>query len=355
MAGRPVVGLDVGTSAVRAAEVTPGGRRGATLRRFGQVALPSGAVRNGEVVDPAAVADALKLLWSQAQFPSKKVALGVANQKVVVRQIELPWLPRGELRASLPFQVQDVLPMPVESALLDVHRLEEFTTATGARMLRVLLVAAARDMVESLLSAVDLAGLYPVSVDVTGFAVLRALAHGETGIASVTSDALLDIGESITNLVVHQGGVPLFLRILVSGGGDITDAVAERMGVPIEQAESVKQQTVLAANGEMPAADPASRVVEASVDAFVEEVRGSLDYFSSQSDAGRIGRLVLSGGGSRLAGLPERLAAATRLDVDLARPTTLLTVGRTGLTGEQLDEVESLVVVPVGLALGATS
>ena len=133
------MGLDIGTSGVRAAELSLG-KGGATLERFGQVALPPGAVRDGEVVDVDVVAQAIKQLWAQAKFGSKKVVVGVANQKVVVRQVDLPWLPLKELRESLAFQVQDFIPMPVEQAILDFHPLEEFTSESGARMLRVLLV-----------------------------------------------------------------------------------------------------------------------------------------------------------------------------------------------------------------------
>ena len=137
------MGLDIGTSGVRAAELTTG-KGGATLERFGQVALPAGAVRDGEVIDAAVVAQAIRQLWAQAKFSTKKVVVGVANQKVVVRQVDLPWLPVKELRSSLAFQVQDFIPMPVEQAILDFHPLDEFTNDQGARMLRVLLVAAAR-------------------------------------------------------------------------------------------------------------------------------------------------------------------------------------------------------------------
>ncbi|MGI8535766.1 MAG: type IV pilus biogenesis protein PilM [Mycobacteriales bacterium] len=110
------MGLDIGTSGVRAAELTVG-KGATTLERFGQVALPVGAVRDGEVVDGDIVAGAVKQLWAQAKFSTRKVVVGVANQKVVVRQVDLPWLPLKELRQSLAFQVQDYIPMPVEQAI----------------------------------------------------------------------------------------------------------------------------------------------------------------------------------------------------------------------------------------------
>ena len=355
MAGR-VVGLDIGTSGVRAAELTLGKGGTATLERFGQVALPAGAVRDGEVVEPQQVAEAIKQLWAQAKFSTKKVIVGVANQKVVVRQVDLPWMPTAELKKALAFQVQDYIPMPVEQAILDFHPLEEFNNDSGARMLRVLLVAAARDMVGSALEAVQQAGLAPEMVDLTSFAVLRSLVSIDTtGLNSMDSEALIDIGANVTNIVVHQGGVPRFVRILLMGGSDVTDAVAERLGVPTEQAEAIKQETGMAPVPGAADSTPAARAIEATAGAFVEEVRGSLDYFMTQPGAARISRVVLSGGGSRLTGLEQRLAAATRLPVQAARPMSTLKLGKTGLTPDQLAYVEPMVTVPVGLAMGVSS
>ena len=356
VAGRTAVGLDIGTSGVRAAELSFG--KGVfTLQRFGQVALPAGAVRDGEVVDTAAVAAALKQLWAQARFSSKRVVVGVANQKVVVRQVDLPWLPTDELKKSLPFQVQDYIPIPVEQAILDYHPIEELVDDNGVRTLRVLLVAAARDMVTSMLDAVTRSGLDPVMVDLTPFAVLRSLAAvEEVGMSGVPAEAIVEVGASVTNIVVHQGGVPRFVRILLMGGGDVTEAVADRMGVPLEHAESVKQQMGMlgvAAGG--PDTHPAGRVIESTGVAFVEEVRGSLDYYLAQQGAARLRRVLLTGGGSRLAGLAERLSAVTRLPVETATPMGTLKIGKTGLSSDQLNYVEPLVAVPVGLAMGVAS
>ncbi|MEP6696019.1 MAG: type IV pilus assembly protein PilM [Pseudonocardiales bacterium] len=206
MAGRAAVGLDIGTSGVRAAELSTG-KRPVTLDRYGQVRLPVGAVHDGEVVDVAAVAEAIRALWSASRFRTKRVVVGVSNQKVVVRQVDLPWLPADEFRKSLSLQVQDFIPMPVDEAILDYHPLEEFTNEAGGRMLRVLLVAASRDMVNNTVAAVQKAGLEPVMIDLTPFALLRGLAQmDEMGLSSAQAEALVDVGASITNIVVHQGG-----------------------------------------------------------------------------------------------------------------------------------------------------
>ena len=353
MAGRAVVGLDIGTSGVRAAELTLD-KHGVTLERLGTVALPLGAVRDGEVVDPDAVAAALRQLWVQARLRSTKVVVGVANQRVVVRQVDLPWQPVAELRSSLAFSVQDFIPMPVDQAILDFHPLEEFTGDNGARMLRVLLVAASREMVGNALEAVNRAGLQASMVDLTSFAVLRSQLTAGGGFA-VEAEALVDIGASVTNIVVHSAGVPRFVRILLMGGADITVAVAERLGVAPDEAERWKRSAGLSTVAAQVDPHPANRAIESTGSSLVEEIRGSLDYYNAQPNAVRIRRVVLSGGGSRLSGLLERLSAATRLPVEHAHPMAVLRPGRTGFTADQLADVEPMVTVPVGLALGLAS
>jgi type IV pilus assembly protein PilM len=350
------VGLDIGTSGVRAAELSLG-KHGATLERFGQVALPPGVVRDGEVIDADAVAEAIKHLWKTAKFGSKKVVLGVANQKVVVRQVDLPWLPLEELRSSLAYQVQDFIPMPVENAILDFHAVEELEV-DGRRMLRVLLVAAARDMVNTLLDAVTKAGLTAAQIDLTPFAVLRSLANVEHFGASAMSDAeaLVDVGSKVTNIVIHQNGTPRFVRVLLMGGDNVTEAVAERMGVPFDEAAGIKHQGSLGSvPGVATSEHPADRVIESAGHMFVEEVRGSLDYYLAQPGSVPLRRIVVSGGGARLGGLGQRLALATRLPVEPAAPLSSIKVGKTGLSDEQLSFVEPLVTVPVGLAMGVAS
>jgi type IV pilus assembly protein PilM len=353
------VGLDIGTSGVRAAELTIG-KGTATLHRFGQVALPVGAVRDGEVIDVDATAEAIKHLWSTAKFSTKRVVLGVANPKVIVRQVDLPWMPEAELRKSLGLHAGDFIPIPVEQAILDFHPLEAVTNENGVQSLRVLLVAAMRDMVMTTLETVRRAGLEAVHVDLTPFAVLRSLAQvDQTGAQPgmhANAEAIVDVGATVTNIVIHQNGVPRFVRILLMGGDGVTDAVSERLGVPFEQAVAVKQQLGMSpVRGEIVSEHPAARVIEASATSFLEEIRGSLDYYLAQPSSVPLSRVVLSGGGARLGGLAQRLAAATRLPVHPGAAMASLRIGKTGLTPEQLAYVEPQIAVPVGLALGVAA
>ena len=348
MAGRTAIGLDIGTSVVRAAELSYG-RGGVTLEKFGQVVLPEGAVRDGEVVDPNPVSEAIRQLWSATGLSHRNVVIGVANQRVIVRQIELPWLPQNELRASLPFQVQDILPMPVEQAVLDYYPVSEGQSEDGNRVYLGLLVAAARETVLGNVRCAEQAGLRCLSVDLTPFAVLRSMGR-QTGI-DVETEALIDIGARVTNIIIHSAGAPRFVRILLMGGQDITDAVAELLGVPTQQAEVMKQQLTYGAIGEELVA--AKRAVATSAHDLVDDIRGSLDYYGASNPGNPVERVLVSGGGSRLDGLLERLSSATRLPCLAGDPLGSLRIGHTGLDEQQLTFVKPLATVPVGLALGA--
>jgi type IV pilus assembly protein PilM len=348
MPARTAIGLDIGTSVVRAVELSYG-RAGITLERFGQVVLPEGVIQDGQVIDPEPVADCVRQLWAATGLSHKKVVLGVANHKVIVRQIDLPSMAPAELRRSLPFQVADILPMDVGQSVLDFFPLEEITGESGGPMLRGLLVAASRDTVLANVQCVERAGLSVQAVDLTSFAVLRAL--GKQAGPDVETEALIDIGARVTNIIVHRGGVPVFVRILLMGGQDVTDAVADRLQVASTQAEAMKQQIGYAARSDE--LEDLFRTVNGQAQDFVDEVSGSLDYFAASHPGSRVERILLSGGGSRLDGLIDRLGRDTRLPVVAGDPMANLRIGKTGLDELQLEFIRPLAAVPVGLALGA--
>lgn len=346
MARPTAIGLDIGARGVRAAQLRFG-RDGVELRRLGRVPLPEGAVREGEVVDGPAVTAALRELWSSARFPSTEVVLGTANRGVIVRQVDVPAVPLPEIAQALPFQVQDLLPMPVESAVLDFHPLHEFAGVGGQRMLRGLLVAAAREMVTRTVRCVERAGLTPTGVDLTPFALLRSV--GRRLDADVRAEAVVDIGAHVTDVVVHTAGVPRFVRVLLRGGQDVTDAVGENLGLPPEEAEELKHRVVLQGSPER--TDALAVAVADGAQALVDELRGSLDYFRSTNPDEPVERVVLSGGGSLLQGLPGQLAAAIGVPVVAGDPLAAARV-HARVAGDALLEDPALLAVPIGLALG---
>jgi type IV pilus assembly protein PilM len=345
---RKVVGLDIGTTAVRAAEVSV--RRGqVVLERIGQAGLPDGAVVDGEVRDPAAVAAALKDLWRRTRISSRRVIIGVANQRVVVRLVDVPWMPPNELRSSLAFQAGDYLPIPVDQTELDYAVIGEHEAASGQRLLRVLLVAAQKEMLAGHLEAVRAAGLRPAGIDLNPIALLRSL--GPVAGFEEGAEALVDVGARVTNMVVHDNGVLRFVRILLMGGEDVTSTL-ERV---LELDRDTAERTKLAASAGDEVDPEAGELVAQRLEVFVEEVRGSLDFYRSQQDATPLARVVVSGGGSLLGPLVERLQAITGVPTERGRTLAGIRVGRLGLDAEALAELEPTIAVPVGLAMRAVA
>ena len=343
MARNKAIGLDIGTRTVSVAEVsTKGG--GPTVTDFSQAELPEGAVREGEVIDPEGVAATIKAAMGETSIRDKRVHLGVANQRVVVRQVTLPYLPEDEMRQSLAFQVQEYIPIPVEAAELDFHTLDVTEDEDGQQVSQLLLVAAQKDMIGTHVDAAERAGLKPVGVDLNPFAVLRAL-HNESVVGD-TTEVLVDIGAGVTSIVVHANGVPLFVRVLVFGGDAITDAIARAEGSDTSAAEARKWQLQL--DGQ----DPGSEAAAARVESFIDELRSSLGYFRAQAADARIERVVLCGGTALMAGLRERLADQLHLPVEIGSA-----FARTPYSGDLEPGVQltygSYLVTAVGLALGA--
>jgi type IV pilus assembly protein PilM len=345
------VGLDVGTSAVRAVELAIG-RDQATMTRFGQVALPAGAVRDGEVADPPAVASAIRRLWREAGFRARQVIVGVGNQRVVVRQAELPEMSDEDLRSALQFQAEDLIPIPIEEAVVDFQILERYTGSEQEALMRILLVAAQRDMVRSLLAAVQGGGLTATLVDLIPFALMRSLTTASlVDDLEATSQAIVCVGASVTNVVVHQRGVPQFVRMLVVGGDDVTQGIASELGVDLDTAEDLKRRADPASGDELEART--AQIVADRAALIIEEIRGSLDYYQAQPEGAQISRVILTGGGSRTQGLADGLRETLGIPIEPGRPLLGVRVGRIGIPEARLSEAEPLLAVPIGLALAA--
>lgn len=339
------VGLDIGSFAVRAAEIS--GEPGSwTLHRFAQLTLPPGAVVDGEIVDSLAVTEAIKALWARGDFKSKKVSVGIANRWVKVRQAEVPALSPEEVRTSLRYEAQEVIPFAEEDAIVDFVVQDRFAGPEGAEFLRILVVAAQRQMVSMTLDTVRKAGLTPAHVDLTPFALVRALAPAT---APGVSESIVSIGAGLTNVVVHTGGTPRLVRMTPRAGASVTENLTRALGVDVERAEALKRGAGVAL------ADPqtaqAADVIANELNPLVQEIQGSLDYFTAQNDDVELRRVLLTGAGAKMAGLRARLSTELRVPVEMASPLEYLKLGKTGLSDEQLTAAAAVMAAPVGLAM----
>jgi type IV pilus assembly protein PilM len=343
------IGVDIGSTAVRAAEVVVGDKP--VLVRAAQVPLPAGAVENAEVRQPDIVGEALRELWSKGKFKAKQAYLGVGNQRVIVREIALPWLPEKELRNSLAFQVQEFIPMSVDDAVLDYDPVGELEQ-DGRRLLRILLVAAQRGMISALVASATAAKLDPVGIDLTPFALVRSVGLFEGLDLDIQGDeAVVDVGAHVTNICVHDRGLTRFVRILPSGGRDVTLAIARGLGIQDDVAERLKRGEVIDGG---PALEDAERVALQRAGAFVDEIRSSLEFYTAQVPGAKIGRVVVTGGGSKLRGFLHLLQERIPVKVERGRVFERVR-SQLGMSLDEQNDAEPLLAVAVGLAMGRRS
>jgi type IV pilus assembly protein PilM len=363
--GADIVGLDIQPGFVAAVQARVNGS--VLAERAAALPLPSDTVREGEVVDEGALGDVLRELFGDSRL-SKRVRVGVANQRTVLRTLELPPVTdRKELAAAVRFQAQDQVPMPLSNAVLDFHPLGIVDTPAGPRQ-RVVLVAAQRDMVERLLAAVRGAGLRPEGVDLSAFALIRSLYRSDDEHAGRVLYLNVD---GLTNLAIAEGTVCRFTRVVGSGLEGMAAELAERRGIALTEArallaatdltapeEGALQAVVAAVEADMdeapvtgaeapadsedqdaqeddmsysemssaeqappeqapqaPSEEDVRLVLDNGIREIAGEVRNSLDFHRSQEGGGEVSRVVLSGSALDLPGFAEALQAQLGIEV----------------------------------------
>ena len=344
-----IVGIDIGSTSVRAVEVEGATKARPSVVRFHEVALPSGAAKSGEVLETHTVASALKKLWSSGGFKSKDVVLGMGNQRVIARDLVMPKMSLTQIREALPFQVQDMLPMPVSEALLDFYPISEAEGDNGP-VVNGLLVAAVKQSVLANVDAALLAGLTPVEVDLIPFALSRLQARSHGGPGTI---AIVDVGSATTNVVIIIGGVPQFVRIIPAGGNDATLAIAMSLEIEESIAENAKRALGLSPSAVNPEHRPILEHIHRASAELLNSIRNTLSYFDNTHQVANVERIVLSGGGARLVGFAGALQELTRTEVVLSDPFATLNVSKS--VGGQSPETRDSMSVALGLALGSAA
>lgn len=340
------IGLDIGATGVRAAVLAPGtleGRPSVTVHGVGRVDLPAGVVVNGVVQEPASLTAALKRLWAENKFECRNVILGTANQQVLVRDLTVPNLDPEQRAKALPYQAKEIVALPIEEVVLDFCQLGDPNPATD--MVRGLLVATPREPILGAVAAVERANLKVARVDLASFGVLRAIADEHLSV-----EAVIDLGAHLTTIVIHDHGVPKLVRTLARGAAEITEQLADRVGINLPDAEQIKCEAGL----DHPNPEITRALIEALRPLFAE-IRTSVGYFRSTNDGALIERISLTGGGAYLRGIAPALSEQIGLPVRVVDPLQHI---RNRHASKQVRSGASAHIpsaVSVGLAMGAAA
>jgi type IV pilus assembly protein PilM len=328
---KKLVGLKIGASQIAAAHVVNNGSP--ELVEVVREPLEQGVVVAGEIRDPEALGDALKRFFDLHKLPKNAVRLGVANNRIGVRIFEIEGISDPQmLENAIRFRAEEVLPIPLDQAVLDYVVLDGRTEGDGTEWLRILMVVAYRDVVDRYLQACRRAGLQVVGIDHEAFALLRALRAPLERDPSSGALVGIAIGHDRTTIAVSNGVNCEFARVLDWGGWSLNVAIARELDRAPTEVESIKRHLSLDGPGEIEGLtdEQVAKVksgVQRALDGFAREIVSSLQFYQAQPGSHGIGEVVVTGGATHMEGLIDAVAEQVGVPMRIGDPSGRVRVG----------------------------
>jgi type IV pilus assembly protein PilM len=350
-----IIGLDIGSHSIKLVGLKMTSK-GPFLTRVGMKEIPPGTDK--EDVDK--LSQILKALFKEAGLETKKVRMTVVGSGVQIKRISVPSLPKAELKEAVRWEIKDHLPFPVETAQIDFHILNEYVE-DNVKKLDLITVACPKHLVDRTLSIAERAGLQPIHLDVSPFALWNTLSAWDR-IKKGETVALIDMGAEKTGIYIFKDGILQFSREVTPAGADITRAVMEGVGSsgeahPIyERSEKIKQEIGIPSepsqermSDKSASLSKLSFLVRPVLERLAAEIGRSLDYYRSQFNEERIDRILLTGGGANLKNIVSYLANDLRLPVEHFNPLKKILFDSKKIDAQLLDQVGSAFTIAVGL------
>jgi type IV pilus assembly protein PilM len=343
---RSLVGLDVGSSSIKAVELTAKGRSGSfELSHLGLASVPAEAIVQGAFLNASAITEAIREAIDNGKIKTKNVAAAVSGHSVIVKKVNLPTMTREELDEQIRWEAEQYIPFDVNEVNLDFQILDG---GNDEGQMEVLLVAAKKDLIDDYVQVIHEAGLVPVAIDVAAFAVENAF-EANYDVRGGETIALVNVGAQVVNINIIANGVPCFTRDITTAGNQYTEEIQKALSISFNEAERIK----LGGRG-TDSQDVVPQEVEQAVQSVTETVIGeisrSLDFYGATSADSRIERVYLAGGASKVSGFAKAFHDRTGLPVAAMNPLARM-VPSSKFEAEYLDDLAPALGVGVGLAL----
>jgi type IV pilus assembly protein PilM len=341
---KSLVGLDIGSSAVKAVELKPAGK-GFKVAAFGSEPVPPDSIVDGAIIDGGAVADAIRRLFTSGAIKTRDVAASLSGNAVIVKKITLPQMSEAELAESIYWEAEQYIPFDIQDVNLDYQIVDKGGNGGKATM-DVLLVAAKKEKIADYTGVIAQAGRSAVVVDVDAFALQNAY-EVNYGIEPGTIVALLNAGASATNINILNGDQSVFTRDISIGGNAYTEALQKELNLPFDLADQLKRGMPV----DGVTYDDAKPVLRAVTENVMLEIQKTFDFFKTTASSDRIDRIMLSGGASRAEGFTEMLSERFDVPVEGLDPFKRVSFESKKFQIESAAEVAPTAAVAVGLAL----
>ena len=337
-----IVGLDIGSRSVKAAEITET-KRGLLLKRFGIVDIAHGAIEEGTIIDAETVAESIKQLFKSYNIRESNVAVSIGGYSVIVKKISVQTMDEEKLQETIHFEAEQYIPFDISDVNLDFQILGESESNPG--QMNVFLVAAKKEMVNDYINLVNLAGLNPCIVDVEAFALQNTFEANYDMQSENT--ALIDIGASKTSLNILKGNSSLFMRDVSLGCGQINQKIMSLIECSFEEAEQLKF-------GDKPdrlTPEDLKGIISSVVADWCTEIRRALDFFYSTYPEDQIKRIILSGGGANIDEFRELLATEASAEVESINPFKNFEIDQKSFDDAFIKQIAPQSAISMGLAM----
>ncbi|HEX5732884.1 MAG TPA: type IV pilus assembly protein PilM [Blastocatellia bacterium] len=341
---KSIVGLDIGSSALKAVELKPV-RGGFELLHIAHQNLQSDTIVDGHIIDLNHVSDCINRVWTDQNIKTNQIATSLSGHAVIVKKITLPAMPEEELDEQIHWEAEQYIPFDINDVNL-YHEIINYDQ-TGQHM-DVLLVACKRDKIAQFTQVISQAGKQPMIVDVDAFALQNAYEVNYQPMPNQTV-ALLDIGASVMTINIVRGATSIFTRDISAGGNQYTDLLQKELDLTFEQAEALKRGADLGMEMTLEQAEPAIRSVSEMLGL---EIQRTLDFFRATAvDSPQIDRMLIAGGSSKVAQLCEYLSDKFQMPVERFDAFRSIRFDQKRFDDEYLRELSPNMAVAVGLAV----
>jgi len=345
------VGLEIGTYSIKMVELLHK-RRSFRLRRLAQLRIPSAKEKN---VSENSTVEAIRSLFSRYKIDKRCVIAGIGGDSAIVRRIKVPLMKFKELRRAIRWEAEQYIPYPIDQVTLRFHILEEEPSEKEERKMSVILVGVKNEAIEAHLQLLQKVGIHPHIIDINPIALFNIFNLSNS--KEKDRVALVDLGHSMTNLVLLDKRGPFLIRTISIGGLQLTQAIAQQLNLDYTAAEKIKEEYGLAAleesekMKERSIAAQVDEIIRKSIDDLIEEIVRSFEYYASQTGGSTIKEMVLVGGTSYLKGIDKFLSRELGLPVRRFNPFESITYSPKEFSPDYLDKVGSIFAVGLGLAL----
>jgi type IV pilus assembly protein PilM len=340
---KSTIGLDIGSSSIKLLELKES-KGGYILQNLGIQPLPPEAIVDAALMNSPVIVDAIRELVDRHKVKTKDVVTSVSGHSVIIRKITLPMMTEDEVEGNIQWEAEQYIPFDINDVNIDFQILQ--SEGHEQENLEVLLVAVKKDMVNDYTAVISEAGLNPVIVDVDSFAVENMFAANYPSAMGKVL-ALVNIGASKIKINILRDGTSTFTRDISIGGNQYTEEIQKQLNVSHEVAEAIKIGEIT--EGYDP--QDIKEIVNSISRSIALEVQRSLDFFTSTSMSGHISKVYLSGGCSKIEGLPKIMEDELGIPVEIVNPFNNIEINPKYFDVGYIQDIAPMCAVAVGLAL----